>query len=398
MDESVSQSITRQRDAHSSVDLEAPASKRVCTLSSILDCFTSEEDLQPTSTSDIKQTSGLSSDTTNTGDEGQSSSDTIIAEMMSMLDRDEHSQVMDDQTQTVEAIPQSLSLIQPTGALTKKIHTQLYTKLFRMAWNGQDKQALSFVRLLRKQQSVAIDLKVVCMEVVHTVNNERDLKMLLSALAYTDRAECENKTLLKCRLHRRIAGLHYRSGDLEEANEHLVTALQLAEHLSPDIDTVYTLRLNALMLFEKYKEGDDEKARRGAEKYFQKAMDHVRKQSDSKRLVTERIKISKAKFHLDMMTIFKEKHKSEDAIEQLEYRARDTLEDVDETYLTEGDQAFFYSAQAQLKLCDQTEWNQAMKLASKSVEMHKRCGLENSFANKEAMNVIKTVQQSSSDA
>ena len=112
-----------------------------------------------------------------------------------------------------------------------------------MAWNGKDREAVTFVKRLRSKPSVAADLKVVCMEVVHTVNTERDLKMLLSALAYTDRAECENKHILKCRLHRRIAGLHYRNGDIEEADEHLVTALQLAKQMSPDIDSVYTFRL-----------------------------------------------------------------------------------------------------------------------------------------------------------
>ena len=66
------------------------------------------------------------------------------------------------------------------------------------------------------------------MEVVHTVTTDHDLKVLLSALAYTDRPG--NTAILTCRLHRRIEGLHYRNNDLEEADEHMETALQLAHN------------------------------------------------------------------------------------------------------------------------------------------------------------------------
>ena len=310
-----------------------------------------------------------------------------VANMMSLLEDEE------EDSGDFDSIPRSLSLLQPTGALKTRSHARIYTKLFKMAWGGEDQEAMSFVRTIRKHRSVSLDLKVVCMEVVHTVNSQRDLKMLLSALAYTDRAECENKTILKCRLHRRIAGLHYRNGDLEEANEHLVTATQLAEHLSPDIDTVYTLRLNALMLFEQYRESRDERSRRGAEKYFQMAMDHVKRLPDSKRLVTERVKVSKALFHLDMLKVYSELAKSEEAIEQLEYRARDTLCDVDETYLTNGDRAFYYSTQARLMLSDGEQLDQAESLALKAVELSEECGLTGSLTHRNGSDVIERVRE-----
>ncbi len=340
----------------------------------------SEEDIEPTSTTDDPIIEELNPS------EDVASSEELLTIQSLFEDRE-------DNCENIDSIPRTLSLLQPTGSLTRKAHARVYNKLFKMAWNGEDQQAMSFVRTLRKHQSVSIDLKVVCMEVVHTVNSERDLKMLLSALAYTDRAECENKTILKCRLHRRIAGLHYRNGDLEDAGEHLVTATQLAEHLSPDIDTVYTLRLNALMLFEQYKENKDDKSRKGAEKYFQLAMDHVKRLPDSKRLITERIKVSKALFHLDMMKLYTEHSKSEDAIEQLEYRARDTLEDIDETYLTDGDRAFFYSTQAQLKFCDTSEVNKAEEYAKKAVKLSDQCGLKGGLAHRNGTAVIEEIQK-----
>lgn len=358
--------------------------KRICLqLPSILEHFMNEEDLEPSSTTDDPIIEELDSS------EAEVSGKESLA-MQSLLEEDEDSE---GSSGNIDSIPQSLSLLQPTGSLTRKVHARVYNKLFKMAWNGEDQQAISFVRTLRKNNSVAIDLKVVCMEVVHTVNSERDLKMLLSALAYTDRAECENKTILKCRLHRRIAGLHYRNKDLEDANDHLVTATQLAEHLSPDIDTVYTLRLNALMLFEQYKENKDDKSRKGAEKYFQMAMDHVKRLPDSKRLITERVKISKALFHLDMMKLYSEHSKSEEAIEQLEYRAQDTLEDINETYLTDGDRAFFYSTQAQLKLCNQSEFDKAEEYAKKAIDLSDQCGLKGSLAHRNGTTVIQEIEK-----
>ena len=145
------------------------------------------------------------------------------------------------------------NLIFPSGPLKKRSHSHIYTSLFKMVWGEQEKRARWFMTYLRKNPDVSVDLKIVSMEVVHTVNGEKDFKMLTSALAYTDRRECENTSILKCRLHRRLAGLHYRNNDLDDANEHMETALQLAHNIGPDIDTIYTNRLKALMLFEDYK-------------------------------------------------------------------------------------------------------------------------------------------------
>ncbi len=224
------------------------------------------------------------------------------------------------------------------------------------------------------------------MEVAHTVNNDRDLKMLGSALAYTDWTECENKPILKCRLHHRIAGLHYRNGDVDEARDHLETALQLASQIGTDIDTVYTFRLQALMLFDEYKKTGNEQTRRDSEKFFRQAMDHARCQPQWKRPVTERIKISKARFHLDMSEEFKKRNRSEDAIEQLEMRARETLDDTDENFLTAGDKAFFYMTSAKLYLCSH-EIAVAEDYAKRAFELNRSCGFEDRA--KEAEDLLK---------
>lgn len=128
------------------------------------------------------------------------------------------------------------NLIYPSGPLKKRYNSKIHTTLFKMAWKGKDDVARSVMQRLRHNNRVPIDIKIVSMEVMHTVHAERDLKVLTSALAFTDRSTCENKSILKCRLHRRIAGLHYRSKDMEVANDHLETALQLAHNLGPDID------------------------------------------------------------------------------------------------------------------------------------------------------------------
>ena len=227
---------------------------------------------------------------------------------------------------------------------------------------------------LRRHDEVPVDVKIMSMEVVHTVNAQRDLKILTSALAYTDRPSCENQTILKCRLHRRIAGLHYRNSDLEEADEHMDTALQLAHNIAPDIDTIYTYRLKALMLFEDYKKTRSKKSYKDANKYFTKAMDHALQQPESKRVVTERVKISKALFHLDMLAEYRKENKGEDILEELEYRAQDTLEDVDEDHLTDGDRAFFYMTHAKFFACRQ-DWQAAQKDAQKVLDLNLQCGL-----------------------
>lgn len=188
-------------------------------------------------------------------------------------------------TQVVRKYP---NLIFPSGPMHKQSSSFIYTSLFKMAWGGHEDKAQSLMRHLRRDHKVPVDIKIISMEVVHTVNSDRDLKVLTSALAYTDRPACENTSILKCRLHRRIAGLHYRNNDLEEANEHMDTALQLAHNIGPDIDTIYTMRLKALMLFEDYKKTKSKDAYRNANKFFTRAMDHTRQQPESKRNVSSR--------------------------------------------------------------------------------------------------------------
>ena len=265
-------------------------------------------------------------------------------------------------------------LTYPSGPMKKKSNSMIYTSLFKMAWNGKEDTARYVMKYLRHHQEVSVDIKIVAMEVVHTVNAERDLKILTSALAYTDRASCENKSILKCRLHRRIAGLHYRNKDLEEANEHMDTALQFAHNIAPDIDSIYTHRLKALMLFEDYKKTGDKKCYREANKFFTKAMDHARQQPESKRIVTERVKVSKALFHLDMHTECARAKKGEDFLEELEFRTQDTLDDVDECFLTDADRAFFYMTKAKLSICHQ-EWQTAQEEAQKAFTLNTQCGL-----------------------
>ena len=265
------------------------------------------------------------------------------------------------------------NLIFPSGALKRKSHSVVYTNLFKMAWSGEEDKARTLMTRLRKSREVSIDLKIVSMEVVHTVNADRDLKVLISALAYTDRGECENRFILKCRLHRRIAGLHYRNNDLDEANDHMETALQLAEQIGPDIDTIYTWRLKALMLFQDYKRSQDRKCYHDANKYFSRAMDHARQQPESKRVVYNRE--SEALFHLEMWEQYQQQHKEQETLEELEMRARDTLSDVEEDYLTDGDKAFFYLTRAKLLVICQN-WAEAKTEAEKSLTINQRCGFD----------------------
>ena len=281
------------------------------------------------------------------------------------------------------------SLIFPTGALQKKSHAFIYTSLFKMAWGGEEDKARSVMMRLRKSCEVSVDLKIVSMEVVHTVNTDRDLKVLTSALAYTDRNECENRFILKCRLHRRIAGLHYRNDDLDEANDHMETALQLAEQIGPDIDTIYTWRLKALMLFEDYKKTRNRKCYKDANKFFSKAMDHAKQQPESKRVVTERVKVSKALFHLDMWEECQQQQKEQEILEELEMRARDTLDDVEEDYLTDGDRAFLYLTRAKLLVICQ-DWAEAKSEAEKSLTINKKCGFDKRA--RDAQNLLEQLE------
>jgi tetratricopeptide (TPR) repeat protein len=299
----------------------------------------------------------------------ESSVDAELQEIERLIDND---QTEESCTQVVRKYP---NLISPSGPLRKKSSSFLYTSLFRMAWGGSEDKARSIMKYFRLNSSFPVDVKIISMEVVHTVNAERDLKVLTSALAYTDRPTCENKTILKCRLHRRIAGLHYRNNDLEEANEHMDTALQLAHNITPDIDTIYTMRLKALMLFEDYKRTRSSEANRSANKFFTRAMDHVRQQPESKRVITERVKVSKALFHLDMLEEYRVQEKGDDTLMELECRAQETLRDVEEEYLTEGDKAFFYLTKAKLLVCEQN-WQDAKTEAQKALDLNKKCKLD----------------------
>ena len=382
-----------------------------CSVFSIVDRFVNEEDVffstDTTATSISEEDRALvaSTDGIDESSESEAFSTAITSTMLHLrLNSTELSPEMEaillnesesseDKKENSMYIQGSLSLINPTGPLQHKSHRILYLKVFNMAWNGEDQKALRLVKEVKRDKSYSVDLKVVCMEVVHTVNSERDLKMLLSALAYTDRTECENKLILKCRLHRRIAGLYYRSGDTECASDHLVTALQLAEQLKPDIDSIYTMRLQALLLFEEYKKTRDTTTRKGAEKYFQRAVDHARKQPDWKRLITERIKISKALFHLDMISMYQDMNMSnEEAIEQLQYRAQDALSDVDDAFLTDGDKAFFYLTFAKLKRCSEAcDLAAAKSYAKMALDINNRCGFE--ARRKEAEQLLRDIEQ-----
>lgn len=273
-------------------------------------------------------------------------------------------------------IYRSLSLIAPIGALKTKMHSNLYSQLFKMAWNGEDDKAQLYVKAIASNNQISVDLKIISMEVVHTVNSDRDLKMLTSALALTDRGECENKHILKVRLHRRIAGLHYRNGDIDDARTHLTTALQLSSQLAPDIDTTYTARLEALVLFEEFKANSSETSIRGAEKFFRKAMDHARQLPPWKKLITERIKVSKGLFHVDTIKHYREHGKSEEVIEQLIYRAEDTLEDVEVQYLTDGDRAFYYTTYAKFLLISNHNLDEAVDFAKQSISINHQCNFE----------------------
>ena len=316
--------------------------------------------------------------------------ETELQAIKESIERD-HPDTTSTSTELVRKYP---NLIFPTGPLKKKSHALIYTSLFKMAWGGSESKARSLMRHLRHSDQISVDIKVVSMEVVHTVNTHRDLKVLTSALAYTDRSTCENKIILKCRLHRRIAGLHYRNQDLEEASEHMETALQLAHQIGPDIDTIYTMRLKALMLFEEYKKNKDRKAYQDANKFFNKAMDHARRQPESKRVITERVKVSKALFHLDMREEYQQQQKADEVLEELEYRAQETLDDVDEEYLTDGDKAFFHMTWAKLFVCTK-DWHRAEMEAQEALDLNQRCGFDKRA--RENQELLTQIQASSTE-
>lgn len=153
-------------------------------------------------------------------------------------------------------------LVKPKGVLLRKSYRRLYTTLFRTAWDGQDAKANEMVNdILRR--NIATDLKVISLEVIHTVDWKSDLQKLEMALAMSQSGTCENPGILTCRILRRLAGLHYRAKNLQIASNYNQQALNLAEGIMPDIDTIYTFRLQALLLFEEFKETKEESMRRG---------------------------------------------------------------------------------------------------------------------------------------
>ena len=153
-------------------------------------------------------------------------------------------------------------LIKPSGVLLRKSYRVLYTTLFRTAWDGQDAKANAMVNNILSR-NIATDLKVISLEVIHTVDWKSDLKKLELALAMAKSGTCENAGILTCRILRRLAGLHYRARNLQMASDYNQQALQLAEGIMPDIDTIYTFRLQALLLFEHFKETKEESMRQG---------------------------------------------------------------------------------------------------------------------------------------
>ena len=156
--------------------------------------------------------------------------------------------------------------------------------------------------------------------------------------------------------------------------------------LSPEMEAIL------LNESEEYKKTRDTTTRKGAEKYFQRAVDHARKQPDWKRLITERIKISKALFHLDMISIYQDMNKSEEAIEQLQYRAQDALNDVNEVFLTDRDKAFFYLTFAKLKRCSEAcDLTAAKSYAKMALDINNRCGFE--AHREEAEQLLRDIEQ-----
>ena len=153
-------------------------------------------------------------------------------------------------------------LVKPNGVLLRKSYRRLYTTLFRTAWDGQDAKANEMVNDIL-HRNIATDLKVISLEVIHTVDWKSDLQKLEMALAMSQSGTCENPGILTCRILRRLAGLHYRAKNLQIASNYNQQALNLAEGITPDIDTIYTFRLQALLLFEEFKETKEESMRQG---------------------------------------------------------------------------------------------------------------------------------------
>ena len=116
--------------------------------------------------------------------------------------------------------------------------------------------------------------------------------------------------------------------------------------------------------------------------FFRRAMDHVAsvEKVEWKKMVTERIKISKALFHLDSIQYSEQLDSS--TSEEICQRALDTIEDVDTSFLTDGDCAFYHMVQAKIFLLSplhkyhagNLELEKAIEHAVKSKQLNRECG------------------------
>ena len=117
-----------------------------------------------------------------------------------------------------------------------------------------------------------------------------------------------------------------------------------------------------------------------ADQYFSKAMDHLKcvEREHWKKAITERIKISKAMFHLD--TAHCVGTKDVDVCIEICARAEDILEDVDCTFLTEGDQGFYHTVQAKLLAgtphCQADALSMAEHHAKTARSIYIKCGFD----------------------
>ena len=121
-------------------------------------------------------------------------------------------------------------------------------------------------------------------------------------------------------------------------------------------------------------------AHTGADKYFCRAMDHLKhaERDQWKKAITERVKISKAMFHLDTAHCM---GKNEvDVCMEICARAEDTLEDVDCDYLTDGDQGFYHTVQAKLFAstphCQASDLSLAEHHAQTAKSIYIKCGFD----------------------
>lgn len=102
--------------------------------------------------------------------------------------------------------------------------------------------------------------------------------------------------------------------------------------------------------------------------------------------------MSKALFHLDMWEEYRKQGKEQDTLMELECRAQETLEDVEEEYLTDGDKAFLYMTRAKLSVCNR-DWQEARVEAQKALDLNQRCGFHKRA--REAMELLTHIPSTS---